>query len=233
MFKIRLAEVVIGIDNKYAYVEELCRAYQTDDDYTLKIAVTEEEIVKEQQQADEDYPKAYCESICIYRKLCSALLPYDIFLLHAAVIEKDGAAYAFTAKSGTGKTTHIAQWQACYEDVAIINGDKPLLRVREDGEVWAYGTPWCGKENLETNRGVPLKGLCFLERGCVNQIAPLDEGAVIERLFNQVILPTEPQAVDKFLRLIDMLLQKVPCYVMQCTISQEAAMVAYTGMCHV
>ena len=31
---------------------------------------------------------------------------YDTFLFHGSAIAVDGAAYIFTAKSGTGKSTH-------------------------------------------------------------------------------------------------------------------------------
>ena len=95
---------------------------------------------------------------------------FDAFLLHAAVIEVDGLAYAFAAPSGTGKTTHIALWKKFFGDRAnIINGDKPIIRF-ENGTPYIYGTPWCGKEGYNINTKAPLAALCFIERSPENTI---------------------------------------------------------------
>ena len=40
----------------------------------------------------------------------------------------------FTAQSGTGKSTHIKLWKKHFgKDVDIVNGDKPIVRVFNDG----------------------------------------------------------------------------------------------------
>ena len=40
---------------------------------------------------------------------------YDTLLIHASVVRHNGKAYAFTAKSGTGKSTHVANWMRYIE----------------------------------------------------------------------------------------------------------------------
>lgn len=69
------------------------------------------------------------------------MLPaYDCFLMHGAVTAVNGAGYMFfTATSGTGKSTHVGLWKKYFDDVEIINGDKPFIRVTGN-EVRVYGT---------------------------------------------------------------------------------------------
>ena len=195
MFCIQIAEVLIAIENRYAFTERLCADYIVDtspDDCDISVAATPEEIAAENDEEDSFSP-ACCESLALYRKICTRMLDYDAFLLHAAIVSYAGRGFAFAAKSGTGKSTHVAQWmRALGDDVTVVNGDKPILRWRNGeaveakgagapsetsggkaaettcdqplGEFIAYGTPYCGKENWGQNTSVPLHAVCFIER---------------------------------------------------------------------
>ena len=82
----------------------------------------------------------------------------------------DGAAYLFTAPSGTGKSTHTRLWREVFGDrVWMINDDKPMLRISEN-LVTAYGTPWNGKHHISRNASAPLKAIVQLNRGKENII---------------------------------------------------------------
>ena len=228
MICIELAEIVMQIDNRYDYTERLCRDYLTDKQPELFLSVTEEEIAAEDD--GRRFPMGYLESVALYRKISEAILDRDGFLLHAAVLEVDGQAYAFSANSGTGKTTHIKLWGELFGDrCRVINGDKPLLRVR-DGVVRIYGTPWSGKEGWNTNTSAPLKALCFLERSAENRIVRLSDGEALPLLFGQLAMPVEESAAMRLLDSLDRLLGTVPCYRLGCNMEPEAAQVAYDAM---
>lgn len=228
MICIELAEIVMQIDNRYDYTERLCRDYLTDKQPELFLSVTEEEIAAEDD--GRRFPMGYLESVALYRKISEAILDRDGFLLHAAVLEVDGQAYAFSANSGTGKTTHIKLWGELFGDrCRVINGDKPLLRVR-DGVVRIYGTPWSGKEGWNTNTSAPLKALCFLERSAENRIVRLSDGEALPLLFGQLAMPVEESAAMRLLDSLDRLLCTVPCYRLGCNMEPEAAQVAYDVM---
>ena len=168
----------------------------------------------------------------IYREICTYALAHDAFLMHCAVIEYEGRGYAFSAPSGTGKTTHIRLWRQVFgkDKVTIVNGDKPILRVFDDA-VYAYGTPWCGKEGYNVNTRVPLCGLCFVERGKTNKIRPMSTEEAVPRLFGQIMVDDSPDLARQ-MELADQLLEKVPCYLLSCNMEPEAARVAYDGMNH-
>ena len=117
-----------------------------------------------------EFSDAYLETLAVYRKICSCLLDEDILLFHGSVVSVDGIGYLFTAKSGTGKSTHTKYWREYFKDRAImINDDKPLLEIKED-RVNVYGTPWDGKHRLSCNTCVPLKAICILNRGQDNNV---------------------------------------------------------------
>ncbi len=233
MFDIRIANIHIRIDNAYEYVFHLCREYlfETYELPELYIRVDEHEITEEIEVAEHPVTKDYAEAVCIYRKICRQLPErFQSFLMHSAVIEYNGEGYAFAAHSGTGKSTHISLWKKHFGDeVRIINGDKPILRFLND-RLYAFGTPWCGKEGWNTNAGVPLKAICFLDRSPVNTIRKMDAKEAIGRIFHQLLTPDDLTTVDALFPLLDRMLCEIPCYLLGCNISEEAAVVAYEGM---
>lgn len=171
MFVIELAGIRIGIDNRYSFIERQCYGFVCEGtDVAFTVSVTSDEILEEQKHGE--FSEGYCESICIYRHICEQLPAYNIFLMHSSVIEVDGYAYAFTAKSGVGKSTHTALWLKNVPNARVLNGDKPLYRLEKDGSLTAFGTPWNGKENWGENISAPLAAICFIERGIENRITP-------------------------------------------------------------
>lgn len=231
MFRIKIAELVIRIDNKYEYVSRFCEQYKVDADREdFAVFATEEEILKEQAEGEIRFSLPYCESLCLYRAICLKLIAYDAFLMHSAALEMDGEAYVFAAKSGTGKTTHLKLWmQEFGSRVQVVNGDKPVYRF-QDGTLYVYGTPWCGKEELGNDIRSPVKAICFLEQGQENSIRRMTEEEVIGRIFHQLLMPREEGAVTHFLDMIDELMLKVNCYLLRCNTESEAARVAYQGI---
>ena len=102
------------------------------------------------------------------RQFYEKLLDYNGMMFHASAVVVDGKAYLFSAPSGTGKSTHTRLWLEYFGEKAyILNDDKPAIRIM-DGKFYAYGTPWCGKDNVSTNQKCEIKAICFLERSEVN-----------------------------------------------------------------
>lgn len=227
MFVINIARLNIGIDEKYSHVKTICKDYIVHcDDIDFCISVTEEEIEAEQALNDKKFSKGYCESICIYRKICLRIPAFDAFLLHAAVIDVDGKCYAFSAKSGTGKSTHIMLWKKLFgERCKIVNGDKPIIR-RIDGKFYACGTPWCGKENLGENMISPVAAFCFIERNEKNFVEDLSSNEILSRIFHQLIIPTDKHTQDEFFALLDDFLGCTPAHLVHCNMDLQAAQVA-------
>jgi hypothetical protein len=155
---IRIGDIPIGIENRFPLIAAMCRDYLSDGtDRAFSVSVTDEDLADEAEMADAEYSDAYLESIAAYRKIAERIPSYNAFVFHGAVIAYKGNAYAVTARSGVGKTTHLRLWgEAFGKNVHVLNGDKPILRVI-NGTVYAAGTPWRGKENYGVNEMLPLR----------------------------------------------------------------------------
>lgn len=176
------------------------------------------------------FSDAYLETLAVYRKIADCLLSCDTLLFHGSVIAVDGEGYLFTAKSGTGKSTHTRLWREYFGERAVmVNDDKPLLRITDSG-VTAYGTPWDGKHRLSTNTAVPLKGICILARDTTNHIEPVEPHAVYPLIVQQTNRSLSADGMKQTLSLIDRMLNVVPVYRLGCNMDIEAARVAYEGM---
>lgn len=156
--------------------------------------------------------------------------------MHAAVLAYGGRAYAFTAPSGTGKSTHLRLWKAAFGNaVQVVNGDKPLLRVcaaeaADSLPITAYGTPWCGKEGWQTNTHAPLCGICFLERGDKDSCERIQASDALAAAMRQAYMPRSPESAVLTLGFLDALLENVPLYRLRCTMEQSAVRASFEAM---
>ncbi len=142
----------------------------------------------------------------------------------------DGKGYLFTANCGTGKSTHTRYWRETFGTRAVmVNDDKPFLRIMEN-QVLVCGAPWSGKHGLDTNVTVPLAGICILERGGENRIAPLSPSHALAMLEKQSAAPETEDLLPHFHRLISRLSTLVPLWQMTCTKDPQAAQAAYNAM---
>ncbi len=229
---VRVADIIFGIMYRYDVTPAVCRDYEVcGGEPAFWISVTDEEIAYEQEKAEVAISPEWAEVTAISRKLAAAVIPYDAFLFHAALIEYEGVGYAFSAKSGVGKSTHIGLWREVFgETVRVINGDKPIVRFA-DGKVYAYGTPWCGKERYNINDKCELKNICFIERAEKNAIRAITATEAVPRILPQILLYKDGQMNLALLGLVDRLCSDVKFYVLGCTPEKEAALVARAGMC--
>lgn len=228
---IQLADLIIDVKHKKDFVAQMCKDYIYTEDKPIDFTVeSTRESMQQEVEKQPGFPLDYLESLCIYRQICDKILDYDALLLHAAAIAVDGEAYLFTAVSGTGKTTHINLWLKKFGDRAVVvNGDKPILR-KLDGRFCVCGTPWSGKENLNTNINVPIRGICVLERSATNQIERITPQEGLHTMLTQTVRPHDVSRMDLMLHTLESLLETVPMYRLGCNMDPEAADVSYAGM---
>ncbi len=172
-----------------------------------------------------------CEYLSTGSSFYRQLLNFDGMMLHSSAVVMDGYAYLFSAPCGTGKSTHTTMWrQAFGEDrVTMLNDDKPALRL-ENGRWFAYGTPWSGKTDQNTNIRAPLGGICVLTRGETNEIVPFGGAQAALAILEQTVRPAGMEARGKILELVDSLLTTVPVWKLKCTPTHDAARVSQKAM---
>lgn len=230
--RIKIADFVFEVANIYPYSEKAASKYASDEAPDFSFSISPETIERQRERlGSAAFSPEYTEWLEIYRAIAAFIEKRDGILMHGAVIGFDGNAYMFTAPSGTGKTTHIMQWKKLYGDrVSVINGDKPIIR-NIDGQFFAYGTPWCGKELLNVNTKAPLKGIALVSRAAENSIERVDAGKHLPFLLKQVYLHRDTVCLSNAMDFLDRMLTEVPVYELRCNISTDAASVASKLMC--
>lgn len=236
----KIAGRIIAIESVYSKAHELCADYRYSGTADFSIRTTRKDIEYEGNKSrNEDIKEGipirnfsddYLETLAVYRKIADKMIDYDTVLFHGSVIAVDGIGYLFTAKSGTGKSTHARLWRELFGERAVmVNDDKPLIKVSENG-IMVYGTPWDGKHRLSTNISVPLKAVCVLERSEGNHIEKVTADSVYNMLVQQVYRPQNQQKLLKTLQLIDVLSENVGLYRLGCNMDISAAETAYKAM---
>ena len=230
-FEIKIAGIPIGIHCLQEDVYRLCRAYWWEGETELSIAVTPEDIEAERKQSEQEGAKGYShsdgylETLAVYRKIVTYMPTLDGFLMHGSVLAKDNRAHIFIAKSGVGKTTHTRLWRKNIPGCYVVNGDKPIIRFLE-GIPYACGTPWCGKERMNTDVMVPLESVVLLERARENSIREIPATEAFPVVLQQTYRPPEKETLTKTLSLLQQLSEKVKFYRLGCNMSDEAALTA-------
>ena len=203
----KIADRVVEIHSLYYEVHTYCAGYQTDETAEYSVTVSQEDIAFEREKsACEDklqgiparhFPDSYLEKLAVYRKIAEQMTAFDTILFHGSCIAVDGMGYLFTAKSGTGKSTHTQLWREYFGDRAVmVNDDKPLIHIGAN-DVTVYGTPYNGKHRRGSNLSVPRKAVCMLERAERNRIEPISKAAAFFRS-----VPTGPPYLPHILKRI-------------------------------
>ena len=237
----RIAEHVVCICSLHHDIHDLCQNYRTEvEKWDIMIVTTQSDIDVEKEIARKEdcleglaprsFTDGYLETLATYRKIARELLMDNILLFHGSCISVDREGYLFTAKSGTGKSTHTRLWRELLKNRAVmVNDDKPLLKV-EKHLVTAYGTPWDGKHHLSNNIAVRLKAICILERGVVNEICQISPKEAFPMLLQQVNKPNDAKLMSVTLGLLDSLMDSVSLYRLRCNQSIEAAEIAFKAI---
>lgn len=239
-FQISLAGQAIGIRSLHDEVFHLCRDYLSDaPEVSFRIETEPEDLRFEQEKSLREaalegkpallYPEPYLETLAVYRRIAAGMLEYDTWLMHGSAVAVDDEAFLFTAASGTGKTTHTRLWLEQIPGAYVVNGDKPLLRMR-DGFCEVCGTPWSGKENMNRNVIVPLRAVCFLRRGTENRIEEISFREAAPDLIQQSFRHKDPIVMQKTMALVKLLGNCVRFYRLFCNMEPEAALVSWSGM---
>lgn len=239
-FNMAIAGHTAKVYSLFESTRDYFRPYLTEHEPEFNVEVAREDLAFEQEQLLEEakqegfrvriFTDMFLERAAVQRKFAEFLFDRDILLFHGSTVAVDGKAYLFTAKSGTGKSTHTRLWREVFGSRAVmVNDDKPFLKITENG-VLACGSPWSGKHGLDANITVPLQGICVLERGPENRIRKADREEVTAWLRHEAYCPLDPGKEEKFLALVERLAEKTPLWRMECNKNSEAAQIAFDAM---
>lgn len=239
-FKIEIAGQAVQVQSLFESTRDYCRKYLTEREADFALSVSREDLAFEQEALLEEarqegirpriFTDPFLERTSVQNKIAEQLLMKNVLMLHGSVVAVDGYGYLFTARCGTGKSTHTRLWRQVFGERAImVNDDKPFVRIMESGAL-ACGSPWSGKHGLDTNITVPLKGICILERGAENRIARISVEEALPMLVHQSYHPANPELEAQHRKLITLLADKTLLWRMQCNKDPQAAVVSHAAM---
>lgn len=236
-FRVKIAGHVAEIESIHIRSKAICLGFLTDEPPEFTIRLEQKDIEKEREDyirsfGDCTYWDSTLETYALHAKLSTRLVDYGAFMMHGAAIAYDNHAYVFSAKSGTGKTTHVLQWLKHLNGARIINGDKPIISTGADS--WppmACGSPWGGKENYYTNTMVPLRSIIFMERAENNYIERISFAEAFTAFLPQVFHPSNEEKMRQTLKLMQRLVPEVSFWKFQCNNFKEDCFdVAYNAL---
>ena len=224
--------VIAGLKTEYnvrgALLRDRSKSYKADFDDNeteIKLNIKEDFIKKKKEEIphlslDEHEYMWTCEAFY------NELLRHNGMMLHSSCVEKDGFAYLFSARSGTGKSTHTHLWLKNLEGTRIINDDKPAL-VYDNGKWYACGTPFSGKTDENIDVKIPVRAITFLHRSEKNTVKKIPPFRAVGLLLEQTIKPADRSLAENMLELADLLLREVPVFSLGCNLDDDAAVIAY------
>ena len=227
--KIKVADLVVEMDVKSEFLLSRLGPYYCSEEEKTDISIdVSEQFYLDRQAENPHMSPGECECLWSGGYFYEQLTRFGGIMLHASCVEYGGKAYLFSARSGTGKSTHTHLWLKYLPGSRIINDDKPAIRYI-DGVYYAYGTPWSGKTDESVNIGVPIEGIAFLSRG-ENSIRRIPGIKALKLFMDQTVRPRDKALMGNTLEILNKVLTDVPIYELSCDMSEEAVRTSYNGM---
>jgi len=151
-------------------------------------------------------------------------------LIHASLVRHKGYGYAFIAKSGTGKSTHVSLWLKHIPECDLMNDDNPIVRIL-DGKAYIYGSPWSGKTPCYRNIKAPLGAITRIDRADANSVEKLNP---IESFAS--LLPScssmkwDKEIFNNVCNTITEVIETTGIYVVHCLPNREAAIICHDSI---
>ena len=152
----------------------------------------------------------------------------NTLMMHSSVTVKDGKAYLFLGKSGTGKSTHSQLWINNIAGCELLNDDNPIIRIEDNDEVHVYGSPWSGKTPCYRNLDFPIGAIVDLHQAKKNQIRRLSLPQAYAVMYASCSgYRFIKEMADGLHVTNEKVVLTVPCYSLDCLPDAEAAWLCY------
>jgi len=145
----------------------------------------------------------------------SVLPHFNAFMLHSSLVKYKDSAIIFSAPSGTGKSTQANLWVK-YENARVLNGDRSILRLKEDGW-YAYGSPWTGTSQIYVNDSAKIGALIILKQAPYNKLTKMSPIEAAKGVISEAMMPYwEENLLNISLELVEKFITDIPVYMLEC-----------------
>ena len=221
-----IAGLKVEMEPRFGRLTRQCESYVSSGEPVLTVRADPRDAARDSLKNATASEREY---ICCSAAFCRGILEHGRYFLHASAVVCDGEASLISAPSGTGKSTHTALWSQLHPQSYILTDDKPVIWPEED-RITAWGTPFSGKTDLQVNRGVPIRGICFLSQGSENRIRPVAQAEALALMLNNTWRPRNSQSMECLLDMIGKVVAEIPVFSLCCTGDREAARLSYAAM---
>lgn len=221
-----IAGLKVEIEPEFERLKRQCDSYKSFGEPVMRLnpRIYEETACSPQNRSDEDK-----EYIFASAQFCSELIWHGRFFLHASAVVYNDEAYLFSARSGTGKSSHTAHWLKEFDGSYILNDDKPVIFPQNEG-VSVFGTPFAGKTDLHVNKKLPLRGVCFLKQGEENKITRISDEKAIALTLNNTYRPKNAEGMNLLLDMIERVVKQTDMFEMSCRNEPASSHISYNAM---
>ncbi len=196
-----------------------------------KLTINNERTIFKAALCGSDAQRVWALNTVLTMSYMFATIGYSTIFIHASAVMVDGYAYLFIAKSGTGKSTHSRMWLESIEGAELLNDDHPIIRINQQGEVIAYGSPWSGKTPCYRNLSAPIGGIARIKRSSVNKLCKLNTLQSYASLITSCSgMSWEESMADAKSDTVEKIISSVGCYTIECLPDNDAARVCYDGI---
>ena len=227
--RLLIADLVTELSPVYDETKRLAKPfiYEGERQTDILLSVSEKTLDSMMSRAAEGVTVGKMENLALSSEFCRKAIPFGTMLIHSSALICDGGAYLFSADSGVGKSTHTRLWLREFgERVHIMNDDKPVVRLLEDGAL-VCGTPFDGGSGIALNETYPLKAVVFVERGEENSVRVPASKEIIQKLYFQTAHFVSAETAVEMLNNFEKLLGLTRFFVLTCNMDSSAAHVAY------
>lgn len=128
--------------------------------------------------------------------------------LHGTALIVDNKLIIISAPSGTGKSTLRRHLELAFDNLVVVNDDKPIISFNEGIKV--LGSPFSGEHAVNTNMSYPLDAIVFLEQGKTNEFIPIDNTEKVIKVIENIFKPKYEKDWEKVINQVNILIEKIP-----------------------
>lgn len=149
--------------------------------------------------------------------------------VHASALTVDKYTLLLSGPSQTGKSTQTRFLQSSFANTQIINEDKPLLFIR-DQVCFVTGSPWSGKDVINSNTTKEVQALFFIHQSESLAIKELSEKEKMNHIFKNTQRPFYEDLVETIAETIQNVIPNLDIYQFDCINDNLSATFLYQFM---
>lgn len=154
----------------------------------------------------------------------------ETVLIHASVVKYAGYAYPFLGVSGTGKSTHTANWLKYIDNTELMNDDNPVIRFI-DGIPTLFGSPWSGKTPCYKNISAPMGAITQLIQAPFNKIRRQSTVEAFASILPSCsIMKWDRRIYSGICDTVTRIIEKVPAFQLENLPDKDAVMTSFNNI---